>query len=529
MEDGSGYVKRPLLLIGAVFFVTLWFLTSFRTRWMIIAAPAAVFAVGAVMLCVHKARALTIFLTFLSVAAACLCFMRAEKEYSFVISTVPGHDRNVVGQVYEKQYLDDGARCEVRVTSVDGVETNFKMTVDFPEIAPEKIEKFVPVSFHSDISDFESKNIVYINRLRSDKIYASGICFQDQLKIEENEQKDIIFLLNQTREKISKTITDFLPNDNGRLIAGFVLGDKSELSEKTQNDFRVCGISHLLAVSGLHVYTWSNALFLCLAGFLSRRKSAVISIAFTVFFMALTGFTPSVVRAGIMMILVYAGMLFMKVPDSLNSLGAGLVIMLAANPYSLHSIGLQLSFSAAIGLSVMNEKILQIKIEIPRHRRLSAVFRSVLRSAAVCAVATAATIPVLVFSIGKLSLLCVITNLLCVDLSMFAMIIGGVGAVLSVFRYTSFLGLPTLIVAGFLAKIIISISSFFGRFDFLYIDIDSDHFRVCSAVLIIAGALMYFLKPDFFKNKLAVVLAAVNLTAVSAMVMNIIEIVKEVR
>lgn len=520
MRDAGALVKRPLLLIGAAFFVAAWVLTQFGQKWFAVALLTAVCVVGFAAVFVRRMRAVVLVVTFLTVAWAFFSFVKCENEHSYLLETLPGQNRTVVGQVYEKQESDNGTVCIVRAAEVDGMKTDCKMRVHFRHIRPDKLEKYVEMVFKADVSEPKDDPDSYKLHLRSEGVSVCADCFQKEVAYHKEVKNSFLYGLDRIKTNFCKAVTDFIPNENGKLILAFVFGEQSELSDKTAIAFRVCGLSHLMAVSGLHVYTWSHALFICLISFVSKRKAALSSIAFTLFFAALTGFSPSVVRAGIMMSFIYAGYIFLKVSDSMNSLGAALLVMCAANPYIVHSVGLQLSFSAAFGLALMSDRIAQIKVDQFRFERIGKLIEIICRSALVCAVATLFTLPATVFRLGGLSLMGIVANVLCVSISMFVMILGGFGAVLASLKFTSFLGLPLLLAAGFLSKIIIAVVTFLGQFDFLYINVDYPQVKVCVAVLAVAAVIVFIFKPDFFKNKYLVAFTAANTAIVSVIITN---------
>ena len=137
---------------------------------------------------------------------------------------------------------------------------------------------------------------------------------------------------------------------NRGLASALLLGDKSGLDKVEKQAFSLSGLSHILAVSGLHVGFVVAPFFVLLVGW---RNSISKMIALTVFFFSvlfgyvlLTGASPSVTRAAIM-----AGLLFFArtrfLPyQGLNILGATAFLILIFSPEQLFDIGFQLSFSA---------------------------------------------------------------------------------------------------------------------------------------------------------------------------------------
>lgn len=128
-------------------------------------------------------------------------------------------------------------------------------------------------------------------------------------------------------------------------------GDKTALSPDVTFGFRQAGLSHLLAVSGLHMAILAQAV-LGLLRFLRvpRRWAALGAAGVVVPFMLLTGMTPSVVRSGVMCLVLLAGQLLRRRADSRNSLGFALLLLVLPNPYVVLDVGLQLSFAATVGL-----------------------------------------------------------------------------------------------------------------------------------------------------------------------------------
>ena len=122
-----------------------------------------------------------------------------------------------------------------------------------------------------------------------------------------------------------------------------LLGDKAALPDTVQDIFRAAGISHLLAVSGLHL-----ALLCGLFSFGRRRRFCrpliLARAAVAVFYMLLTGLPISVLRAGIVFLLVLLGDWFYQPIDLLTLTGAAAVLLGLQNPYAPCDIGFQLSF-----------------------------------------------------------------------------------------------------------------------------------------------------------------------------------------
>ncbi len=135
------------------------------------------------------------------------------------------------------------------------------------------------------------------------------------------------------------------------LPSAFLLGDKSALSDEVRRDFARAGVSHLLAISGLHM----TLLFGLLDGLLrllrvsKRWRAILLGIAATAY-LVLLGFPPSATRAVVMLGLVYLSTLLSVRADALTSLGVAGALILICTPYAAADAGFWMSYMATFGL-----------------------------------------------------------------------------------------------------------------------------------------------------------------------------------
>lgn len=139
-------------------------------------------------------------------------------------------------------------------------------------------------------------------------------------------------------------------------LAAELLGDKSQMVQEDYTALQETGLAHLFAVSGLHCAFLVSLVQLCIPP-RRRRVSCLVTGAVLLFYMCMTGLSPSVVRACIMQLFLLTAPLFYRSGDSLTSLGAALFVILAADPYAAGSVSLQLSFAATLGLAVLTPRL----------------------------------------------------------------------------------------------------------------------------------------------------------------------------
>ena len=141
-----------------------------------------------------------------------------------------------------------------------------------------------------------------------------------------------------------------LSKDEKSIIKGILLGDKSEIDEEIVTDFSESNISHILAISGMHISYVILIISFVFNRLLGKHFSKIVISFFVFIYMCLTGFPVTFVRAGISGIILVMSNFFYRKNDIWQSLSISLLIILIYNPFSILNIGLQLSYFAIIGI-----------------------------------------------------------------------------------------------------------------------------------------------------------------------------------
>ncbi len=166
----------------------------------------------------------------------------------------------------------------------------------------------------------------------------------------------IEYRISQFRDKICRKIVYTSNEDVGGLLCALLLGDRTMLPKGLQLDFSRIGISHILALSGMHLAILAIGLSRFLQFLkLNKKLATVITIVFTAFYMAITGFSVSVTRAGIMLIISSLLYLLAGTKDSLTSLCIAVSVICILQPYAVYDLSLWLSAFATLGIVVMSE------------------------------------------------------------------------------------------------------------------------------------------------------------------------------
>ena len=225
----------------------------------------------------------------------------------------------------------------------------------------------------------------------------------------------------RVRRAVLDKIAQVFPEDVVAFAKALILGERYDMGYELETSLTVSGIIHLVAVSGLHVSVLFSLLFLLLGS--RRLLTPIVGTVFLVFVAAVSGFTPSIVRAclmnGLMLFALFSG----REPDGPTSLAFAVTVMLAVNPLCVTSVGLQLSVASVIGIMLFAERISGWVQDLPlwgdvRRRTVKHYVRSTLAgSLSVTLAATIATAPLTAAYFGTVSLVGMLTNLLTVGVA----------------------------------------------------------------------------------------------------------------
>ena len=145
------------------------------------------------------------------------------------------------------------------------------------------------------------------------------------------------------------------PAEEGGVVDGIVTGNRDNLTDQFTSSLERVGLSHTIAVSGMHLAFLADLLSRLLGK--GKRSTAVLTILWAVFFSGIAGYTPSVTRSAVMIVLLQLAPLLDRERDADTSLGFALMCLLAANTFSAAHIGLQLSFAAVAGILLTGDKL----------------------------------------------------------------------------------------------------------------------------------------------------------------------------
>lgn len=209
------------------------------------------------------------------------------------------------------------------------------------------------------------------------------------------------------------------PKDAAGVIRAVVTGNRDGLTDEFTSSLQRTGLSHTVAVSGMHLAFLANLLSHLLGK--GRKITVWLTIGWAVLFCGVAGNTPSVMRAAVMIVLLQVAPLLDRQRDEATSLGLALMLLLLFNPFAAAHVGLQLSFAAVAGILLVSDRIQSWLMELFRlnvryKNKLDKLLRKiayfVISALSATLGATVLTAPLVAVYFGSFSLISPVSNIM---------------------------------------------------------------------------------------------------------------------
>ncbi len=157
--------------------------------------------------------------------------------------------------------------------------------------------------------------------------------------------------LYQIKIRLQEVLYDITEEETAGILSGMILGEKSQLDAEIKSLYQKVGISHILAISGLHISVFAAGVY-----HLLRKRGAGFWLSglgggwFALSYVCLTGAGVSAVRAGCMYLLFMMAGMVRRTYDLLNGLGCSVLLMLWCNPFLVGYSGFWFSLAAMLGI-----------------------------------------------------------------------------------------------------------------------------------------------------------------------------------
>lgn len=244
-------------------------------------------------------------------------------------------------------------------------------------------------------------------------------------------------LVMQGRDFFAERIRSLIPEPEVSLGLAYLLGIKSGLPKALSENLRAVGLTHIVVASGAHLSILveiARKIF----GRISRFAGLLFSILFILFFMVMVGWTPSIMRAGIMAILNLLAWYVGRKIASWRLILLVSALTLVINPNYITNLGWLLSFASFAGITMLGPMLTAFFYGEEKPKAIASMVMTTMS-------ATIMTLPITLYYFGQISLISVVANLLILPTLPYAM-----GLVFLAGVFAGVLGVETVI--SFLAR-----------------------------------------------------------------------------
>ncbi len=199
------------------------------------------------------------------------------------------------------------------------------------------------------------------------------------------------------------------------IVAAMTLGDRSQMKSTLKDLYAQVGVSHVLALSGMHLSIIYMVILLLLRWWRFQMATQVVTVLAIWAFAFLVGLSPSVVRAAFMISLYALLSLGYRQDSTVNILAFAALCMLAFNPFVIYDVGFQLSFVAVLSILLFHPLLIGIIPEEVQHRHHWMM--TLLGCMTVSLSAQVGTAPLIAYYFGRLPVYFLLSNLLVMPLA----------------------------------------------------------------------------------------------------------------
>ena len=201
----------------------------------------------------------------------------------------------------------------------------------------------------------------------------------------------------------SKVINGIVIIPHSEYLKTFILGDNSDINEIVLSSFRTNGISHLFSISGMHVTLLSTIILFILNKIKKSNINYFFVILFLLFYIFFTDFSPSILRATYLFILLTINKAFKLKLTTLKIIIIILCINLIINPYNIYNTGFIFSYTISIYLIIFNKMI---------NRHKNYIIKILITSC----ISFLASIPILINNYFSINIMTILNNIIFVPL-----------------------------------------------------------------------------------------------------------------
>lgn len=452
---------RKMAYVGFSYLLGLFFASFFFSGTVLIIGAISVLAAAILIVFRKKLKSCSVAVCLICFGIGCIFYSLYDICVYNKICGYSGNDGELKGVITEyKEYPGNRASYTVkgRINEIDTCKVICYGTSRSCEIGDEIFVKgkcsLPSVSYTFDGKAYYKNKGIYLimNASEVPKIISSN-----RLPIKR--------ALYRYREYIYDRINDYLSVDEEAVIRAMLFGDKSGLEDSTKSLLYRAGIGHMMAVSGVHLSIICSLIWFVLC-FLPINKYIrfALLLLFMSVFAILSGASESVMRAAIMLGLVYGAELFDRRADTANSLGIAVILLTLGCPFAVRDASFMLSAAGVAGIGIIVPAVIEAA---ENKKKLDPVMKSVLASICI----TSAIFPVSFLFFDEISIVSPVTNLVMLPFCIVILICGMITALTG---GVGFVALPLLKIAGLCSRIVLALAKLIGGFELSYIPLGYD-------------------------------------------------------
>lgn len=404
--------KRYLMWILFSFIFGLFLFTLIPAKWVLISSAASFLALVLLAFLRFPLRKLLLpcFAAFM-VASAYYGFV--EYQFSKIIDETVGKTAEVSGTIIEcgKNSAQTQNRYTVKLATLNSKKLPFYIDASI-YLYTDYCNTIEPGATFNGVLEFYDTPIDF-GYGKENHILVSAFSSDLSEKINTPDSDSFYYNLHRFRTAVQKRLSFGSEKTNG-FLHSICFGNKENLDSALNVSLKRCGLSHVTAVSGLHL-SFAVLLFnllLSLFG-LHYRIRHLLNIIIAILFTALVGFPPSCIRACVMLSLFSLGVALNLFSDGLTSLSVAAFLICVFSPMSVRDVGFLLSVSATAGILVLFAPIENFLFpkRISKNHIVNWFYRKMTGVIACSVSATIATLPIVIILFGSVSVIGPLANM----------------------------------------------------------------------------------------------------------------------
>lgn len=351
------FKKRPLSLILCIMLGGFSFFVESSTFLRISLVAISGIAIALSFIFDNLFRGINTIFRIACVAFAISVLLAELFALLFVPHKYIGDNVRICAKVKDLDRRSYSTIMTLKCESINGSSSSYTLLAFIENSDADGISTGDVIRAEGVISEFESSEDGFDQR---SYYFSRGY----SARIDSLESVSVVKYADRTRlptlAGMRKTVTDRLKlatdEHTGGFLSALIMGDKSALDGNTNLNYSIIGISHILALSGMHLVIISETLRRILSRLrLNKRIILIISTGFCLFYMAITGFSASVVRSAVMLTITNSLFLLVGAHDSYTTLPLSVVLILIVQPFAVFDISLWLSAFATLGVLIFAE------------------------------------------------------------------------------------------------------------------------------------------------------------------------------